>query len=59
MTRTAGWRLGWVLGWRQFLREFRAGRLRILLLAVVFSVFGVATVSMIADRVRGALSSGG
>ena len=56
MTRTAGWRLGWVLGWRQFLREFRAGRLRILLLAVVFSVFGVATVSMLADRVRGALT---
>lgn len=49
------WQLGWRLGARQFLREFRAGRLRILLLAVVLSVFAVATVSMLADRVRGAL----
>lgn len=55
MTGRASWRLGWILGARQFLREFRAGRLRILMLAVVFSVFGVATVSMLADRVRGAL----
>lgn len=48
-------RLGWSLGTRQFLREFRAGRLRILMLAVMLSVFGVATVSMLADRVRSAL----
>ena len=44
-----------ILGARQYIREFRAGRLRTLILAVVLSVFGVATVSMLADRVRTAL----
>lgn len=43
------------MGGRQFWRELIAGRMRVLFAAVVLAVLGVSTVSMIAERVRGAL----
>ena len=43
------------MGRRQFWRELIAGRMRVLFAAVVLAVLGVSTVSMIAERVRGAL----
>ena len=43
------------MGGRQFWRELIAGRMRVLFAAVVLAVLGVSTVSIIAERVRGAL----
>src|SRR5258708_8437400 len=44
------------LGLRMLLRDWRAGELRVLALALVLAVGGVASVAFFADRVRQALT---
>jgi putative ABC transport system permease protein len=46
----------WRFGYRQFLRELRAGDIRILLLALIVAVGAVTTVDFFADRVSRALT---
>ncbi|MCX7153097.1 MAG: ABC transporter permease, partial [Proteobacteria bacterium] len=44
------------LAWRMLLRDWRAGELRVLALALVLAVASVASVGFFADRVRQALA---
>lgn len=45
------------LAWRLLRRDFRAGELRVLFVALLLAVASVGTVGMFADRVKGALVS--
>lgn len=47
--------LAWRLGLRLLAREWRAGELRVLAMAVVIAAASVSSVGLFADRVRGAL----
>ena len=47
--------LAWRLGLRLLVREWRAGELRVLAMAVVIAAASVSSVGLFADRVRGAL----
>ena len=46
----------WQLGWRQLLRDFRAGELRLLVVAVTLAVAALTAVGFFADRINGGLS---
>ncbi|NBT09930.1 MAG: hypothetical protein EBT24_02860, partial [Betaproteobacteria bacterium] len=45
-----------VLAWRQTWRDFRAGELRLLALAVVLAVAALSAVSFFADRLQAGLA---
>ena len=45
-----------VLAWRQLLRDFRAGELRLLVVAVMLAVAALTAVGFFADRIDGGLS---
>jgi len=49
----ASWR---TLGWRQMLRDFRAGELRLLIVAVMLAVAALTAVGFFADRINGGLT---
>ena len=44
------------LGWRQLLRDFRAGELRLLVVAVTLAVAALTAVGFFADRINGGLA---
>jgi putative ABC transport system permease protein len=46
------------LGWRQLLRDFRAGELRLLVVAVMLAVAALTAVGFFADRIQGGLALG-
>src|SRR5205809_7672044 len=46
----------WQLGWRQLLRDFRAGELRLLVVAVMLAVAALTAVGFFADRINGGLA---
>src|SRR5664279_5884178 len=46
----------WQLGWRQLLRDFRAGELRLLVVAVTLAVGALTAVGFFADRINGGLA---
>ncbi len=46
----------WALGWRQLLRDFRAGELRLLVVAVTLAVGALTAVGFFADRINGGLA---
>ncbi|MDQ6629689.1 MAG: FtsX-like permease family protein [Pseudomonadota bacterium] len=46
----------WRLGWRQLLRDFRAGELRLLVVAVTLAVSALTAVGFFADRINGGLA---
>src|SRR6188472_1762174 len=46
----------WELGWRQLQRDFRAGELRLLMVAVTLAVAALTAVGFFADRLKGGLS---
>ena len=46
----------WRLGWRQLTRDFRAGELRLLVVAVTLAVAALSAVGFFADRIDGGLS---
>src|SRR5918993_3110876 len=46
----------WQLGWRQLLRDFRAGELRLLVVAVTLAVAALTAVGFFADRINGGLA---
>ena len=46
----------WQLGWRQLIRDFRAGELRLLVLAVTLAVGALTAVGFFADRINGGLA---
>src|SRR5919107_342416 len=46
----------WRLAWRQLGRDFRAGELRLLVLAVTLAVAALAAVGFFADRINGGLT---
>ena len=46
----------WRLGWRQLLRDFRAGELRLLVVAVTLAVAALTAVGFFADRINGGLT---
>ena len=46
----------WRLGWRQLTRDFRAGELRLLVVAVMLAVAALSAVGFFADRIDGGLS---
>ncbi|MFM2329522.1 MAG: hypothetical protein RLZZ494_1625, partial [Pseudomonadota bacterium] len=46
----------WRLAWRQMWRDFRAGELRLLLLAVVLAVAALSAVGFFADRLQAGLT---
>src|SRR3954466_14009643 len=46
----------WQLGWRQLLRDFRAGELRLLVVAVMLAVAALAAVGFFADRINAGLA---
>jgi putative ABC transport system permease protein len=46
----------WTLGWRSLLRDWRAGELRLLLLAVTLAVAALTAVSFFADRLQNGLA---
>ena len=46
----------WRLGWRQLLRDFRAGELRLLVVAVTLAVAALTAVGFFADRINGGLA---
>src|SRR5664279_4115384 len=46
----------WRLGWRQLLRDFRAGELRLLVVAVTLAVGALTAVGFFADRINGGLA---
>ena len=46
----------WRLGGRQLLRDFRAGELRLLVVAVTLAVAALAAVGFFADRINGGLA---
>src|SRR5580765_7658456 len=46
----------WQLGWRQLVRDFRAGELRLLVVAVTLAVGALTAVGFFADRINGGLA---
>jgi len=46
----------WQLAWRQLLRDFRAGELRLLVVAVMLAVAALSAVGFFADRIEGGLA---
>ena len=46
----------WQLGWRQLQRDFRAGELRLLVVAVTLAVAALTAVGFFADRINGGLA---
>jgi putative ABC transport system permease protein len=46
----------WRLGWRQLTRDFRAGELRLLVVAVTLAVAALTAVGFFADRINGGLA---
>ena len=46
----------WALAWRQTLRDFRAGELRLLVVAVTLAVAALTAVGFFADRLNGGLA---
>ena len=46
----------WRLAWRQLLRDFRAGELRLLVVAVMLAVAALSAVGFFADRIDGGLA---
>ena len=46
----------WPLAWRQLARDFRAGELRLLVIAVTLAVAALTAVGFFADRLNGGLS---
>ncbi len=46
----------WHLAWRQTLRDFRAGELRLLVVAVMLAVAALSAVGFFADRIDGGLA---
>ena len=46
----------WRLAWRQTLRDFRAGELRLLVVAVMLAVAALSAVGFFADRIDGGLA---
>ncbi|HEY3636305.1 MAG TPA: FtsX-like permease family protein [Caldimonas sp.] len=46
----------WQLGWRQLVRDFRAGELRLLVVAVTLAVAALTAVGFFADRINGGLA---
>src|SRR6201991_2434568 len=46
----------WRLGWRQLGRDFRAGELRLLVVAVMLAVAALSAVGFFADRINGGLA---
>ena len=44
------------LAWRQMLRDFRAGELRLLVVAVMLAVAALSAVGFFADRIEGGLA---
>ncbi|MCW5654575.1 FtsX-like permease family protein [Hydrogenophaga sp.] len=46
----------WTLGWSSLLRDWRAGELRLLLLAVTLAVAALTAVGFFADRLQGGLA---
>src|SRR5450755_2209722 len=46
----------WRLGWRQLMRDFRAGELRLLVVAVMLAVAALTAVGFFADRINGGLA---
>jgi len=46
----------WTLAWRQLLRDFRAGELRLLVVAVMLAVAALSAVGFFADRINGGLA---
>ena len=46
----------WKLGWRQLGRDFRAGELRLLVVAVMLAVAALTAVGFFADRINGGLA---
>ena len=46
----------WHIGWRSLTRDWRAGELRLLLLAVTLAVAALTSVGFFADRLQGGLS---
>jgi putative ABC transport system permease protein len=46
----------WALAWRQMLRDFRAGELRLLVVAVMLAVAALTAVGFFADRINGGLA---
>ncbi len=46
----------WRLAWRQMLRDFRAGELRLLIVAVTLAVAALTAVGFFADRLNGGLA---
>jgi len=46
----------WQLGWRQLRRDFRAGELRLLVVAVTLAVGALSAVGFFADRINGGLA---
>ncbi len=46
----------WRLGWRQLVRDFRAGELRLLVVAVTLAVAALTAVGFFADRINGGLA---
>ena len=46
----------WQLGWRQLTRDFRAGELRLLVVAVTLAVAALTAVGFFADRINGGLA---
>ena len=46
----------WHLGWRQLGRDFRAGELRLLVVAVMLAVAALAAVGFFADRINAGLA---
>src|SRR5947207_5101674 len=46
----------WHLAWRQLLRDFRAGELRLLVVAVTLAVAALTAVGFFADRINAGLA---
>ena len=56
MTSSSATPAAWQLGWRQLGRDFRAGELRLLVIAVTLAVGALTAVGFFADRINGGLA---